>query len=126
MASAVRPVSAISRIELYHDAFSRSGSASSWKKRHRAGSAIALVAAFLGAARFFLEPQIVEHRLHRRYVAKFNDPPTAQKTDAVPYGHTLAPAIGGIAVGRKQQRHMIVLPGLCDAEADGNDIEEGG
>ncbi len=38
--------------------------------------------------------------------------------------HGSAPAIGGIAPGRNQQRHMVVRARVGDAEADRHEIEE--
>ena len=58
-------------------------------QRHRAGAAIALAAAFLGAAGAFLQPQIVEQRRHRRYVGEFDHLAPAQETDGASDRHQL-------------------------------------
>ena len=54
---------------------------------HGAGAAIALVAAFLGAARPLFQPQIVQYGAHRRHVMQFDDVAAAEKTDGGTGGH---------------------------------------
>ena len=91
-------------------------------QRHRAGAAITLGTAFLGAGGAFPEPQVVEQRVAGRDIAELDDPALAQKTYRP--GHRSAPAIGRIAERRQQERHVVVALRLGNPEANRNQVEE--
>ena len=94
--------------------------------QHGAGAAVAFGATFLGAAQIAVKPQEIEQGLDRRHGREFDLAVIEQETDGATDldGHGSAPAIGRIAVRRQQQRHVIVRRHVCDAEADGDDIEK--
>ncbi len=83
---------------------------------HRARTAIALVASLLRARPALGEADIVEHRRRRLEMVERNDLTVADETNG--RAHRLAPPIGRIAIGREQQRHVVVTVRLGDAEGD--------
>ena len=91
--------------------------------RDGAGTAVALRTAFLGAARAFPDPEMVEQSLGRGEVAPFDDTAAADEANAVA-GHGSASPVGRVPVGGEQQRDVIVLVGVGDAESDGDLVEE--
>ena len=91
-------------------------------ERDRAGAAVALAAAFLGAGLSLPKTQVVEKGFRRPDIVQFDDFAAPEEADRI--AHDLAPPVCRIAEGREQQRYMIVAIRLGYSEANGNDIEK--
>ena len=99
------------------------------RHHNRAGAAIALAAAFLRPGQPLCLPQPVEKRRVTGEAADLLD--LVVENECNPVAHRLispgpasASAIGRIAIGRQQQRHMIMLVRPVDPEGNDNLIKK--
>ncbi len=88
-----------------------------------ASAAIAFRATFLGAEGIPAQAQIIQQGFIGANLGQFNNRAPMQKFYRPPH-HVLAAPVGGIAMRRQQQGHMIMGRRVRHAKADGNHVQE--